>query len=51
MEEKEVCMVCGTPLVKANKELKLDGSLNFDGSWTMDNMICPKCHPELAESE
>lgn len=53
MEEKKVCMVCGTPLVKANKELKLDGSLNLDGSWTKDNkdnMICPKCHPELAES-
>lgn len=52
MEEKNTCMVCGTPLVKSNKELKFDGSLKLDGSWNgNDNTICPKCHPELAETK
>lgn len=58
MEEKSTCMVCGTTMVKCNKEIKFDGSLKFDGSWVFDgswnegnNTICPKCHPELAETK
>ena len=51
MEEKQLCKVCGTPLVKANQVLKMDGTLKLDGSWGFNNMVCPKCHPELAESK
>lgn len=51
MDKEILCEVCGTPLVKSSEELKFDGSLTFDGSWNMDNMICPKCHPELVKTK
>lgn len=53
MEKKaaSTCKVCGTPLVPSKKELKMDGSLQMDGSWSMGSMVCPKCHPELTKAE
>lgn len=51
MKEQKLCEVCGTPLVKSNKTLLLDGSRKLDGSWDLNGMVCPKCHPGLAKAE
>ena len=48
---ESACKICGTPLVPSKKELKMDGSLKMAGSWSMGNMACPKCHPELVKAE
>lgn len=50
-EEKTfTCQKCGTPMVPSKEKIKLDGSLHLDGSWKTGNMVCPKCHPELADT-
>ena len=51
MEEIKLCNVCGTPMVKSNQTLKMDGSRKLDGSWGMKDLVCPKCHPELAQKD
>lgn len=45
-----VCEVCGTEMVSPAQPLSLDGTLSFDGSSTLGGLICPKCHPDLVES-
>ena len=44
------CKKCGTPMVPSKETIKLDGMLPLDGTWNLDNQVCPKCHPDLAES-
>lgn len=54
MEEKNICKVCGTTLVKSKEDLKMDGSRKLDGSWKLSpdgDFVCPKCHPELVKVE
>ena len=46
-----VCAKCGSILVNAKKEITLNGKLPLDGSWNMNHMVCPKCHPELADKQ
>lgn len=50
-EEKTItCQKCGTKMVPS-KRRRLDGSLPLDGSASLGNMICPKCHPEYVDTK
>lgn len=48
-ENISICPQCGTELVESKETLTLDGSLSLDGSFTLGNKVCPKCHPELVK--
>lgn len=52
MSEKtaSVCDVCGAALVPAKEGNKLNGTLPMDGTWDLNNEVCPHCHPELADT-
>ncbi len=43
-----VCTKCNTPLVPS-KDTNYNGTTSYDGAITYDNMVCPKCNPELVK--
>lgn len=44
------CAVCETEMVPKKQGTALDGGRTMDGSSTWGGLVCPKCHPELVES-
>lgn len=53
MSENEVikCEVCDTTMVPKKEGTTLDGERLLDGSMTLGDLVCPKCHPDLVDSK